>query len=376
LYCVGKEFAPVKSYHPFRTVFFVLLLSSLPALACGLTGGADGIAELPTVAIEAGTAEVAADAAVPAPAQLVEAPAFPDLETAAASLANFDSYRLDIALTFAGSAGGEPTTGSMRFQTAFVAEPPASQVFVSFEGDLSESVEGVETLTFTEIGDRSYTVLPGFGCMTGSSGGLGGMTDEFDDFADTENILGEIRSADYLGEETIGGVRTFHYRFDESDIDQGGDFDEMEGHIYVAREEGYIVRMVVDGTGRMHLFDEEAMEAGTIHLEYNFTDVNVPILIDPPAECAGAGSEYPVMDGARNLASMAGFTSYEVDASLEDAVAFYDEQLAAQGFSSDGTQTLFEGGAFLTFTQNGATINVTLSEDEGNVSVLLTTMDE
>jgi hypothetical protein len=367
----------VKTNDSLRTIIMFFLLLSLPALACGLTGGGnDEIAELPTAAIEAGAVEKAAQEAAAIPEALAEAPAFPDLETAAANLDNFDSYRLDMTLTFAGSVDGDPRSGTMRFQTAFVAEPSASQVVVSFEGDLSEGTEGVESLTFTEIGDRSYTVLPGFGCMTGSADGLGGMTGEFDDFADTENILGEIRGADYLGEETIGGVRTFHYRFDESQLDPDSDFDEMEGHIYVGQENPYIVRMVVDGTGRLDLFDEEAIEASTMYLEYNITDVNVPIVIEAPAECIGAGSEYPVMDGATNLASMAGFTSYEVNASLEDVVAFYEKQLAAQGYSSGETQTLFEGGAFLTFTQNGTTLNVTLSEDEGKVSVLLTTMDE
>ncbi|MDT8304866.1 MAG: hypothetical protein RRC07_02925 [Anaerolineae bacterium] len=363
-----------------RWLFVLFLFLSLPALACGLISGDD---EEPTEVSPAVVEETAGDgetapAEEEAPATPVQpvsaAPAFSDLRTAAANLENFDSYRLDMTLAFEGSSEGEAQSGTMHFQSAIVAEPRASQVIVTFEGDISEEMEGAESITFTEIGDLSYTVFPGFGCITGSTD-EGDTAGEFDNLADTGELFGEIRDADYVGEETIRGVPTFHYRFDESDVEQDSDMEEMDGHIYIAQDGGYVVRMLVDGRGALDLFGEET-EASTIHLQYDITDVNTPIAIAPPEECDDLAAEFPVMPGATGMASMAGFTSYEVEATRDEVMAFYEEEMPRLGYSSEGEQTLVEGFALLNYSQDSTSVTITLTEEDGVVSVLITSVEE
>jgi hypothetical protein len=370
----------VKILYPLRGLLILVMLLSIPALACQLTGGGnDEEAERPALSEEDGLAgEDSSSPARPDPAATPEpadeAPAFADLQTNAA-MADFDSYRLDMTIMFEGTSDGDARSGTMRFQSAIVTEPASSQVVVTFEGDLSEEMEGVESLTFTEIDGRSYTIFPGFGCITGSADETDAMTEDFEGVMNTEEILGEINDAEYIGEEIINGVATYHYRFDETNVDEESDFEEMEGHVYVAQQGGYVVRMVVDGKGAVDLFDSET-EAGNIHLEYAISDVNVPIEINPPDECAGVEAEFPVMSGATSLASMAGFTSYEVEATLEDVQSFYEEEMAALGYSSDEDAMTMEGFAMLSFAQDGEGVMVTLSEDDGVVSVLITTTGE
>src|SRR5690606_5142019 len=106
-------------------------------------------------------------------------PEFPDLEDMNSDLEVLDSYRLDINLSFEGTAGVEIRSGAMRIQSSRVADPRASEVIVTLVGDLPEEMMGAETLTFTEIGDQSYTVFPDFGCVTGTADELGGTADEF-----------------------------------------------------------------------------------------------------------------------------------------------------------------------------------------------------
>lgn len=371
----------MKIFSSLRWLFTLLLLLSLPALACGLTSSDDEVPTevAPALPDETSGDEDAAPAEQEAPVvpqeSAAEAPAFSDLRTASANLENFDSYRLDMTMSFEGSSEGEAKSGTMHFQSAIVTKPRASQVIVTFEGDLSEEMEGAEAITFTEIGDRSYTVFPGFGCITGAADEVDTTTDQFDNLVDTEEMLGEIRGAEYVGEETIGGVATFHYRFDETNVEQDSDMEQMDGHVYVAQEGGYVARMVVDGTGALDLFGEET-EASSLHLEYDITDVNTPIVIAPPEECDELGSEYPVMPGASGMASMAGFTSYEVEATLAEVMAFYEEEMPALGYSSDGEQTLVEGFAMLSYSQDGTSASITLSEEDGVVSVLITNTEE
>ncbi len=340
----------------YRWLFLFMLFAGLPALACGLT--------------ERGDAETPGDRSNS------ERPAgprdFPDLEEMTSNLEGFDSYRLDIRLSYEGTAGVLIREGEMRIRTSRLAEPRASEVTVTLEGDLPSQMIGAETLTFTEIGDQSYTVFPDFGCLVGTADQLGGTSDDFAGVVEAEDVLGEIQDADYLGEETINDVATFHYRFDESHVEQEDGLDDMEGHVYISQELGYVVRMVVDGTGEIDLFDTGEMEESAIHLEYNVTDVNVPFVIEPPAGCDDAGSDYLVMDGATELASMMGFTSYKVEASLDNVIAFYEAEMVAQGYDAADDQMIFEDTAILRYSRDGNTVTVTVSEEAGIVSVLIT----
>jgi hypothetical protein len=296
----------------------------------------------------------------------------PDLQSLSSSLESFDSYRLDMSISFEELESETGNRGMMRFQSARTAEPPASEVIVTLEGDLPEEMEGADTLTFTEIGDQAYSVFPGFGCITGTADEMGGTADDFSGVIETDDLVGDIEDAEYLGEETLDGVPTFHYRFDESNAQQEGGLDDMEGHVYISQEDGYVVRLLVDGVGELDLFDTGDVQESAVHIEYNVTDVNGAFVVEPPESCAGAGTDYPVIEGATDLTTMAGFTSYKVDAALDDAVAFYDAEMAARGYTSSEDQMVLEETAILTYSGDDGPVNVTITEDDGLLSVLIT----
>lgn len=364
----------MKRIYSLRWLFGLLLLASLPALACGLMNGGDEqppeLAAETTIEVEENGGEL--PEARPDSEPPAGAPAFPDLEDMNTNLENFDSYRADVILSYEGIGEEGTRSGAMRIQTSEIAEPRASEVIMTLEGDLPEEMMGAETLTFTEIGGQSYTIFPGFGCVAGTADEAGGTTDDFGAMIETDDILGEIEDAEYLGEETINGVATFHYRFDERHVQQDDGLDEVEGHIYISQELSYVVRMVFDGTGEMDLFDTGEMGNSDIHMEYNVTDVNVPFVIEPPAECAESGGDYPVMDGATEQASMMGFSSYKVEAALEDVIAFYDAEMVALGYQPDEEQMVFEDTAILGYSREGSAVTITATEEAGVVSVLIT----
>lgn len=362
----------MKRFYALRSLFALLLLISSPALACQLTAGSNE--ETPELVAEA-TVPIQEEGEQVGETATAEPPPFPDLQDMNTNLEGLDSYRMEVSLSFAGTAEAGAKNGAMRIQTAQVVEPPASEVVVTLEGDLPDEMEGAGTLRFVEIGEQSYTVLPGFGCVAGTADELAGTTDEFGDVIETEDVLGEIGDAEYLGEETVDGVATFHYRFDESNVEQEEGLEEMEGHVYISQELGYVVRMVVDGTGEVDLFDTGEMQNSNVHLEYNVTGVNAAIVIEPPEECASTGSEFPILEGATDLASMAGFTSYKVRLPLADVVAFYDTEMAALGYQADEEQIIFEETAILGYSQDGRNVSVTVTEDAGVVSVVITSGD-
>lgn len=357
-------------------VLFVALLS-VPILACGLFTGddtpADGgevtqeeAVEAPTEAAAAPTAEVG-DSGQPG-----EAPSLGDFGSLSDALAGFNSYRMVVEMRFEDAA--DPAQGgSMTLRTARVLDPPASSVEMVVSGafgeDVAELGEGA-TLSFVEVGGSSYSVIPGIGCISGAGGG--DIANEFGDVLDAEDMADEIERAEYVGEETVNGVATYHYRFDETGFaDSEFDLNEATGDVYVSQEHGYVVRLVMDGTGQMALFDENAV-AGAVHITMDVLDVGESLTIEPPADCDAAGSEYPVMEGARDLSTFAGLTTYDVDATLEDAVTFYRNEMAARGYQEGTDQLITEGTALLTFTAEGSpTVSVTLNADGGTISVLI-----
>ena len=363
-----------------RWSFVFFLLVSLPALACNLVSGDDGVPSadggdevasstddgLPT-AVPAATVPSGEDGVAPG-----EAPELPQFGPLSEALAQFNSYRMQVEMRFEDS-GDANEAGMMTMSRAQVLDPPASSVDITFSGSFAEDMEGSGdevTLAFIEVGDSSYSVVPGLGCMSGLGGAE--LAGEFDDLLDADEFVGEIEGAEYVGEETVNGVATHHYRFDESSIEQDDDqLRDVNGDIYVSQEHAYVVRMVFDGVGNLDVL-EEGQADGSVHFEVNVTDVGQEISIEVPAGCDAAGQEYPVMDGASDVTTFAGLTSYSISATMEDVVSFYQEEMTARGYSAADEQLITESTALMTFSAEGLpTVSVTLSEDGDSVDVLI-----
>jgi hypothetical protein len=360
----------MKTTFGFRWLLLFLILVSGPVLACGLFTDDSG---------DISAAEVASGDEVDAPessfedaeAPAADRPALGNLSSLSDALASFNSYRIRVEMRFEDAA--DPSrAGVMTMNTSRIVEPPASAVEMSVSGAFGDDLGGLgdgTTLSFVEVGGTSYSIIPGVGCISGAGGDMAG---DFDDVLDTDELIEEIEGAEYVGEETVNGVATYHYRFDESGFGESElQLREGTGDLYVSQEHGYVVRMVIDGTGEMELFDEGVSD-GHLRMTMDVTDVGQPIVIEPPAECDLSGSDFPVMAGARNMATFAGLTTYEVDAALNDVVSFYETEMSARGYQVDGEPFVTDSTALMTFRAEGLpTVSVTLGADSGTVSVLI-----
>jgi hypothetical protein len=214
--------------------------------------------------------------------------------------------------------------------------------------------------------------VPGVGCVTGEETGIGAedLTAAFS----TEELLGDIDEATLVSDdETVNGIPVLHYRFDESNL-TGRDLSELQGDVYVSKEDNYVVRLVAEGTGPLDIFGEE--RSSNLSLEMNVSDVNEPITIEPPAACDEVGQEFPVLEGATELGSFAGLTSYQVEAALEDVIAFYEDEMPALGYELDDDSVVTEDTAILTFSaEDLPPVTVTISEEEGGLTSVLITRE-
>jgi len=383
-----------------RWILFLILLSGLTTLACGLfTNDEEPTAEPTTQAVKGSgdesnssiedassdsNQETGSDIA---PDQSDEEssndePAFQSVENidlSAVDLSlNFDSYKLTMDMAFNGNdINGKAVTQTLFAEISYVADPLAMGMIMSGEG--IEGAEGFEEINMAQIDGTSYVVFPGLGCI--SSGVTGtDLLDEnpFGDVVNPETFLDEIDRATRIGEETVNGISSIHYTFDESAMKNQGDFEEAEGHLYIAKEGNFLVRMTLDGEGDIDLLDQGSNQKGTIHLELNITDINQSIEIQLPPGCeegSSSGVELPMLDDAFETSSFSGFFSYRSNASVEEAVAFYQEALPAEGwiFLEDES---FASSGILAYEKENQSIDLMISADSSGEGISVSIFSE
>lgn len=379
-----------------------LVLASFPALACNLVARDEPTTPLAGDEVtvedgsdrgeELGPTEPARD---DAPTAGEGGRPFPEVGSLNSALEQFNSYRIQMTVRFE-DASDATRSGTMTMNTSRIVNPPATAVEMQMSGSMAGGADSEgASLAFYQVGDTNYSLVPGLGCMSGLGGAemFGDLSGEFD----PDELSSDIESAEYVGEETVNGVATYHYRFDETDFEDQDEFSEMSGSIYISQEHQYVVRIVMEGAGEWDLddFGEDDLDdlfefddanddldddndddgRGTIHVEMNVIDVGQSFTIEAPAECTAAGGDLdlPVMEGGSELSSFAGLTTYSVNAPLQDVVAFYREEMTLRGYQEAEGSFIAEGTALMTFNAEGMpSVTVTLGADGGTTTVLIT----
>ncbi|HIP72879.1 MAG TPA: hypothetical protein EYH05_15985 [Anaerolineae bacterium] len=375
-----------------RWIFVFVLLLSMSSLACSLLGGGDEeatavpVTENEAAPVEA-EAETAGQPAPTSPPAATEAPAAVEEETAASdtepasdtetvpqalevnSLAgepDFAAYlmTMDIAIT-SPDESGEDVTQTVTAEILRTTDPNATRMNMQFEG-MDGADEFGET-TFIQTEEASYMMIPGMGCISAGEGET--AENPFADLTDTSTFLEEVGNADYVGEEIINGVETLHYTFDQAAfMQEDADIEWAEGHVYIAKDGGYMVRFVMDGKGALGMAIAGEDQPGTMHLELNIEPIDEPVTIEIPAECEGgaAESEYPVLEDAAQFTMFGGIVSYVTQTPFADILSFYDRELSAEGWVKDeaGSFVVENSSAIVSYMKDGQTLNITIGTDD------------
>lgn len=380
-------------------ILFLVAMLALSSLACSLTGGDEETADVPTPAATAEMPETAVDepsdstapeeaeeassetaeqpqpTAEPAPSEEPTEEPAPAFEGIAMDTVlqnpEFESYEFNMTMTITPndpSSGNEAQT--LDFTIQHTANPRATSMSMSGMG-LEGMEEGFENITIVQIEGTAYMVMPEIGCMTFPANedeifAENPMNDLFND-----GTFDDLDHANYEGRETINGIETYHYSFDETSMPDAGEAEWIDGHIYLAVDGGYLVRMTMQGEGMMDMA-AEGEDSGEMYLEMNLTSVNQPITIPLPADCETmeGGSEYPVIEGAYELSSFPGLVSYKTESTAEEVVAFYEEALAAEGWEYIADESFTGGGSsLLSYRQDGKSLTLTVGPDTDNPGV-------
>ncbi len=334
------------------------------------------VADEPTVAEEPAAEEPAAEEPVAEP----EVAAETQVALADLNISSFDelnSYRYNMLIeTTAIDETNTEVTQSVQMILAVTTDPPATSMMMKAEGQ--EGLEGMESMgdiEFVQLEDTNYIIMGEMGCMPLPADAEGAMsTDELTAGFTPESLMEDLENVTLVGEETINGIDTLHYTYDETSMvaeDMAG-IESMEGHIYLAKEGGFMVRSIVDIVGiSKYLADmaTEGVQSGITHIEMNLEDVNGNVEIVIPESCVEQGSpdsvDWPMMDDASEVTSFAGILSYTTEASGSDTIDFYNEAMVGIGYTLDEASTFVaEGNGLLVYINaNEESITITISED-------------
>ena len=338
-------------------------------LACGLSGGggeAPPPSEAPSGAEEAPSPTEAPSGVEEAPSP-TEAPAGGgeteeeeiSLSSVSSGLQNLDSYRSHFEMTFDGTTEGEAEHWVYEMDAEYVREPFAQHLVMR----VPDAKEGFEMV---QIGDVQYIIFEDQ-CMSTSVSEDEAMDTEI---LDPEDIIGGLENAHRVRpDERVNGILCQHYTFDETAIVGVGigGLTHAEGEAWVAVDGDYVVRYTLEADGK----DPATGDEGHIEWEYEIRDVNVPITIEPPSGCEAAESEFPMMPDASDLTTMAGMTMYTSASSFDDVLAFYQEQMPANGWSDTGDTFITSDTAMLSYAKEERTATVTLTGEDETVSVVI-----
>lgn len=247
------------------------------ALACGSAGAATEPVNAPPPAIATDTAlpaEAPPQAAAPAATLDLDDPALYDEPE------DVDSYLTTMDYQFESSG---TLIGSVRMEGATQVEPYETSLEFDTEG--RAVLGGGEVFYFAELADVQYIAYPGLGCLSGAPGS---QENPFEVMLDLGGML--KGQAQLIGEETVNNIESYAYAITQENIDvtdpAGMGVETInESRIYIAKDGGYVVRLFIDGTGRVSVLSGDPSLLGDVYYELNYLDFDTPVDIQIPPGC-------------------------------------------------------------------------------------------
>lgn len=376
-------------------LFIPLLILMLASLACAtLTGGNPAAPDVTVPTIVVPTVDVP-DVEIPTVPDVTNptpAPEGGDSEqntTAGTDTLNLDdpalfaspadvnSYRVNLVFTFSGQASdGTAVNSSIRGEGAFSVNP--SQMSFTFQTSSADVPLG--TMEIVQVDDTMYMSSAELGCFS-LPVDQGTSENPYEELMNTGGFL-TGQATRIQPDETLNGIPVYVYEITSANLSTTDsstqDFTEItNGRVYIAKDTGYLVGIVMDGQGKNTIDGSNMDLVGNVHFEVNYYDQNQPVTVTVPAACAqgdtGSGvssGSFPVPEGVSDLISMTGMTTFSSDKTPEELAQYYKTEMAAAGWTA-GEEISMTGFVTLTFTKDGKTATVTITADASTGKTLV-----
>jgi hypothetical protein len=361
-----------------KSVFaFAVIIFAMAALACSTVSAPkspDVVTTVQAAATEvksaiAGTATPTAKpgtAATPIPSSggADENPL--SLNDRQAGLDKLKSYRTKWQMDWKSTEGASTQTSSWLWTEEYSSDPKALHWTMSLTDSQDKSKN--QSMEWWQIGDTTYMLTKdasGKGeCMSFSSSD---QASQLQQGLFNPSSLGGVKDAKFVSAETVNGIKTRHYKYDEKSITLAG-AAKVAGEMWVAVDGGYVVKEVMTWSGAAGLFGAGSTKGDGKWL-WELTDVDQAITIKAPENCGGAASDFPIMKDATDKSSFGDMLTYKTPSKVVDVVKFYQTQMPAAGWKAQGDATITDQFAQMQFAKDGKTAQVMISVESGKTNV-------
>ncbi len=292
-----------------------------------------------------------------------------DLTDVGQGLDALDSYQTNFAMSFDGTADGQPKQWNWTTLEEFVKNPAAKHSKIS-STDTGVADAGFESW---EVNGKSYVSF-GTSCIQSDSNTPPTSSSSFT----PSSIIGDIRGAQLLGSETVNGIPTQHFAVDVQRFAALGNYTDGKSEVWVATPGGYVVKYFYQATGKDTFFASGTNSQGTIRWDYEVKNVNQAINIAPPADCGQIAADIPILPDAKNNSAFGDMTTYSSATGFDDAVNFYKTQMVAKGWTANESSNMSAPNfATLGFKKDTRTASVSITFDTGsNLTTVLITISK
>jgi len=273
-------------------------------------------------------------------------------------LAALSSYKATLTISFNGTQAGRSSQWSHTYVMLASQKTGAHQVTINSTGGIPAPV------FIAEVNGVSYALDAEDNCTASTTEPDTSLAAEWE----PAGFLSAIIGADAAGSETVNGVGTEKYTFDERALAETG-FSRSTGQVWVASENGVVVRYLLSTTAGAEYFGEGV--DGTLTWEYTLTEINQPVTVELPAGCPGGLVDAPLMPVAQNVNRQPGVTIYSSAGSIQDGLDFYTEQMPALGWEAMGEPGSGDTMGVANFIQGDLQLTVIVTSTGNGIDVHL-----
>jgi hypothetical protein len=368
-------------------VAFAVIVFSITALACSLSSGATAPKAPATVKAVATEVKSAVSTSAPAASPTAVKPggATPpsssgssddkplSLSSRQAGLDKLKSYRMKWLAEWKSTDSSSAESASWNWVEEYSSNPQA----LHWMWQLTDSKDKSKNLNMEwwQIGNTTYMLTKdasGKGqCISFSSDD---QKNQLTKGLFSPNALGSVSNAKFVGAETVNGLKTRHYKYDEKAVAIFAS-GKVNGDIWVAVDGEFAVKEIMNWSGVAGLFGIGSNAKGDGKWTWEITDVDQPIAIKAPDGCGGEASDIPVMADATDKARFGDTTSYTTPSKLADVVKFYQKEMPAAGWKVEGDTMITDELAQLQYVKGDKKAQIMISVDQGKTQVLITVGD-
>jgi hypothetical protein len=360
-------------------VLLTVAVLSIAALACSALGGAGKVPEAVSTAQAVATEVKSAESGTPAP----KAPAVKPTATTSASgggdtlslqsrdagLDKLKSYKMRWLAEWKSTDTGSTESDGWDWVEEYSSDPAA----LHWNWNITNSTDKTKNTQMEawQVGNTMYMqTVEADGTKQCISMSSDDKSNQLSKGLFNPSMLGSVSDAQYVGTDTVNGIKAKHYKYNEKSANLFG-AAKVSGEIWVAVDGGFVVKETVNWSGAAGLFGAGSKSKGDGKWSWELSNVNQPITITPPENCGGAAADIPVMKDATDKTSVGDTIMYKTASSVADVVEFYKQQMPAKGWSLEGEPEVTEESATMQFTQGDQTAQVMLSVDQGKTQVVI-----